>query len=131
MFERFTEPARRSVYWSLHEAKKYGSASIETEHLLLGLLQEHPTLKTRVSIEAVRKDIEARTPPSSAPIPLPINLPLSEECKRALANAAEEAEASEHKHIEPQHLVIGLLRQEDCFATRLLRQHWRDIESSK
>jgi len=44
MFERYTEKARRTIYFARHEASKFGSPYIETEHLLLGLMQEDKTL---------------------------------------------------------------------------------------
>ena len=42
MFERYTEKARRSIFFARYEASQFGSPSIETEHLLLGLLREDP-----------------------------------------------------------------------------------------
>ena len=65
MFERYTEKARRVIFFARYEASQYGSPYIETEHLLLGLLREDKALanrflRTHGSIESIRKEIESR-----------------------------------------------------------------------
>src|ERR1700721_2330376 len=65
VFERYTEKARRVIFFARYEASQYGSPYIETEHLLLGLLREDKALanrflRTHGSIESIRKEIEAR-----------------------------------------------------------------------
>ena len=64
MFERYTEKARRVIFFARYEASQYGSPYIETEHLLLGLMREDKALANRFlrshgSIESIRKEIEA------------------------------------------------------------------------
>ena len=54
---------------------------------------------------------------------------LSNECKRVLAYAAEEAERLSHKHIGTEHLLLGLLREEKCFAAEIL--HERGLASAR
>ena len=66
MFERYTEKARRVIFFARYEASQYGSPYIETEHLLLGLMREDKALANRFlrqqgSIESIRKEIEGRT----------------------------------------------------------------------
>jgi ATP-dependent Clp protease ATP-binding subunit ClpC len=67
MFERYTEEARRSLFFSRYEASELGSISIEPEHLLLGLIRLDQGLPSRIfarshlSVEAIRKGIEGRT----------------------------------------------------------------------
>ena len=65
MLERFTEKARRVIFFARYEASQYGSPCIETEHLLLGLVREDKALANRYlrahgSIESIRKEIESR-----------------------------------------------------------------------
>src|SRR5713226_7322457 len=65
MFERYTETARRVIFFARYEASQFGSAYIESEHLLLGLLREDKALANRFlrqhgSIESIRKEIESR-----------------------------------------------------------------------
>jgi len=62
MFERYTEKARRVIFFARYEASQFGSPYIETEHLLLGLLREDKALTNRflrshASVESIRKQI--------------------------------------------------------------------------
>ena len=96
MFERYTEKARRVIFFARYEASQFGSPYIETEHLLLGLLREDKALANRflrsqANIESIRKQIEAQTTVREK-VSTSVDLPLSTECKRVLAYAAEEAE---------------------------------------
>ncbi|MFQ5816721.1 MAG: ATP-dependent Clp protease ATP-binding subunit [Terriglobia bacterium] len=126
MFERYTEKGRRVIFFARYEASQYGSPYIESEHLLLGLLREDKALANRFlrshgSVESIRKEIEARTTirerlSSSAEVPF------SEEVKRVLRHAIEEAERMAHKHIGTEHLLLGLLREEKSFAAELLME---------
>ena len=126
MFERYTEKARRVIFFARYEASQFGSPYIETEHLLLGLLREDKALTNRFlrshgSVESIRKQIEGRTAIREK-VSTSVDLPLSQESKRVLAYAAEEAERLAHKHIGTEHLLLGLLREEKCFAAEILHE---------
>jgi len=126
MFERYTEKARRVIFFARYEASQYGSPYIETEHLLLGLLREDKALANRflrsaAAVDSIRKQIEAHITPREK-VSTSVDLPLSHECKRVLAYAAEEAERLNHRHIGTEHLLLGLLREEKCFAAELLHE---------
>src|ERR1700750_299482 len=124
--ERYTEKARRVIFFARYEASQFGSPYIETEHLLLGLLREDKALANRflrshAAIESIRKQIEAHTTIREK-VSTSVDLPLSHECKRVLAYGAEEAERLNHKHIGTEHLLLGLLREEKCFAAEILHE---------
>jgi ATP-dependent Clp protease ATP-binding subunit ClpC len=124
MFERYTEKARRVIFFARYEASQFGSPSIETEHLLLGLMREDKSLTNRFlrshsSIESIRKEIEGRTLIREK-VSTSIDLPLSAECKRILAFAAEESERLRHRHIGTEHLLLGILREDKCVAAEIL-----------
>ncbi|MBV9670357.1 MAG: ATP-dependent Clp protease ATP-binding subunit, partial [Acidobacteriales bacterium] len=126
MFERYTEKARRVIFFARYEASQFGSPYIETEHLLLGLLREDKQLTNRflrshASVESIRKQIEGHTTIREKGS-TSVDLPLSNECKRVLAYAAEEAERLSHKHIGTEHLLLGLLREEKSFAAEILQE---------
>ena len=126
MFERYTEKARRVIFFARYEASQFGSPYIETEHLLLGLLREDKALTNRflrshASVDSIRKQIEGHTTIREK-VSTSVDLPLSNECKRVLAYAAEEAERLSHKHIGTEHLLLGLLREEKCFAAEILHE---------
>ena len=126
MFERYTEKARRVIFFARYEASQFGSSDIETEHLLLGLLREDKALTNRflrshASVETIRKQIEGRSPIREK-VSTSVDLPLSQECKRVLAYAAEEAERLSHKYIGTEHLLLGLLREDKCLAAEILHE---------
>jgi ATP-dependent Clp protease ATP-binding subunit ClpA len=124
VFERYTEKARRVIFFSRYEASQFGSPYIETEHLLLGLLREDKVLTNRIlrghrSMEGIRKTIEENTIIRDK-VSTSVDLPLSNESKRILAYAAQEAERLSQKHVGTEHLLLGMLREEKSFAATLL-----------
>ncbi|NWG13328.1 MAG: ATP-dependent Clp protease ATP-binding subunit [Acidobacteria bacterium] len=127
MFERYTEKARRVIFFARYEASQFGSPLIETEHLLLGLIREDKNLtqrflpKANSSIESIRKEIEGRTVIREK-VSTSVDLPFSDECKRVLNAAAEESDRLGHKHIGTEHMLMGLLREERSVAAEILRE---------
>jgi hypothetical protein len=130
MFERFTEQARRSIFFARYEASSFGSPYIESEHLLLGLMREDKAIASRVPAQQIRSEIEERFLPREK-ISTSVDIPLSQESKTALAYGTEEADSLHHKHIDCGHLLLGLLRVEKCLAAELLRQHGIDYETGR
>jgi hypothetical protein len=119
MFERYTNGARRTVFFARFEASRFGSPYIETEHLLLGLLREDRSLRKRLPIgaaEQIRKRIEERVEQPVQSTATSVDLPLSRDCKRALHYAAEESKALGHAHIDCGHLALGILHIESAAA---------------
>jgi ATP-dependent Clp protease ATP-binding subunit ClpA len=132
MFERYTEKARRVIFFARVEAGELGSPYIETEHILLGLLREDKALTARffppgAVIDTIRMQVEGRTTVREK-IPTSQDLPLSNECKHVLAYAAEEADSLKHKHIGTEHLLLGLLREEKGFAAVMLNDRHVNLE---
>jgi hypothetical protein len=122
MFERYTEKARRATFFARYEASQFGSPLIDTEHLLLGILRETEHVRRMLPLDApqaIRAQIEARTA-GRPKIPTSVDLPLSNASKRVLAYGAEEAERLNHRHIGSEHLFLGLLREQNCLAAKLL-----------
>ncbi len=125
MFERYTERARRVIFFARYEASQLGSRTIETEHLLLGLIRENNGLtgqllgRSKIEPEDIRGEIEARTRVREK-ISTSVEIPLSVESKRVLAYAAEEAEKMFHKYIGTEHILLGLLREKKSLASRIL-----------
>ncbi|HLE64123.1 MAG TPA: ATP-dependent Clp protease ATP-binding subunit [Pyrinomonadaceae bacterium] len=125
MFERYTEKARRVIFFARYEASQFGAPAIEPEHLLLGLMREDKTLtgrffpRAQVSIESIRKEIEGRTLLREK-ISTSVELPLAPETKRVLAYSHEESDRLQHRHIGTEHLLLGLLREERSMAAEIL-----------
>lgn len=125
MFELYTEKARRTIFFARYEASQFGSARIETEHLLLGLLREDPRLSIHFlpggAAERIRKKMES-LPFKGPKVSTSVDLPLSSAAKRVLTSAADEAERLSHKHIGTEHLFLGLLREEDELGAKILHE---------
>jgi ATP-dependent Clp protease ATP-binding subunit ClpC len=125
MFERYTERARRVLFFARYEATQLGSNTIETEHLLLGLIREGKGLTSRIfarshlSLESIRKEIEGRTV-FREKVQTSVEIPFSAETKRVLQFAAEEADRLLHTYIGTEHLLLGILREERSAAASIL-----------
>jgi ATP-dependent Clp protease ATP-binding subunit ClpC len=125
MFERYTERARRVLFFARYEASQLGSVSIETEHLLLGLIREGKGLTSRifarseVVLDSVRKEIEGRTVLREK-VSTSVDIPFSAETKRTLQYAAEEADRLLHTYIGTEHLLLGILREDRSLAASIL-----------
>ena len=124
MFERYNEHARRVIFCARFSASQSNSTAIESEHLLLGLLREAQTLLIRVSPALPIEDLFRKIPfkvvfanPS-----VRLQMPLSGECKRILNYSAEEANDLDHRFIGAEHLLLGILRESECFASRVLSE---------
>jgi uncharacterized protein YbbC (DUF1343 family) len=125
MFERYTEKARRVIFFARYEASQFGAPAIEPEHLLLGLMREDKALmgrflkRAQISIEAIRREMESRTLLREK-ISTSVELPLAPETKRVLAYAHEESDRLQHRHIGTEHLLLGLLREDRSMAAEIL-----------
>jgi hypothetical protein len=136
MFERYTERARRVIFFARYEASMYGSMAIATEHLLLGLVRENKNvlapfvpggeseIRQDVEKRIVKKRSEGRPKVSTA-----LDLPLSEECKNILQYAADEAEKLGHRHLGTEHLLLGILRESGCLAAQILKENNVELEA--
>ncbi|HEV2196930.1 MAG TPA: Clp protease N-terminal domain-containing protein [Candidatus Acidoferrum sp.] len=125
MFERYTERARRVIFWARYEASQYGSPYIETEHLLLGLLREDVSLRNQLpgGFEAkttIRNEIEKQIVRRER-ISTSVEIPLTEDCKKVLNKAAEEAERLAQCDVNTEHLLLGLLHVEGSLAAQILQ----------
>jgi ATP-dependent Clp protease ATP-binding subunit ClpC len=135
MFEKYTEKARRALFHAREEASKFGTPQIESEQLLLGLLAADKSifgryLGGRTSAPEIREAI-VQASEVRPPTPTSIDLPLSNECKRILTSSAEESASSGRQSVETDDLLLGILREEDCFAARLLVDRGLDLEQAR
>ena|SRR5688572_5548808 len=126
MFERYTEAARRSLFFARYEASMLGSVAIETHHLLLGLLKDPDPWITHLlagtPIHALRQLIYTRAGAGTSPIALSVEIPFSSKVKHVLQYALEEADRLLHDPIGPEHLLLGLLRLEQGLAWDILSE---------
>jgi ATP-dependent Clp protease ATP-binding subunit ClpC len=125
VFEKYTEKARRVVFYARYEVTQLGAATIEPEHLLLGLLREGKALMSRflprdTSLDALRQRIEERTTKGENYFTTSDGVPLSSGSKNVLTYAAEESERLKDKQISTGHLLVGLLLEEQSLAHSIL-----------
>ena len=135
MFERYTEKARRVIFFARYEASTLGSPEIQPEHLLLGLLREnrsllHPPRAKDGSREVIQRRIAENLPGGERKkISTSVDLPLSAVAHRILDQARIEAGALGHTHIGTEHLLLGLLLEPETFAAKLLTEQGLTISS--
>lgn len=126
MFERYTERSRRVIFFARYEALQYGSQVIAPEHILLGLMREDKNLPARffpfnhsLTVEVIRRDVEQRIVLRER-IPQSSELHLAPLTKRILFYANEESRQLKNRHIGPEHLLLGLVREERSVAAEIL-----------
>jgi ATP-dependent Clp protease ATP-binding subunit ClpC len=127
MFEKFTEKAKRILFLARYEASQQGAKRIATEHILLGLLKEGEDTtrelftRANVSMDLLQAELERRGP-AREKLSTSVEIPFSDETKRVLQFAEEEAERLMHPNIGTEHILLGLLRLEESTAGRLLAE---------
>ncbi|HUK13444.1 MAG TPA: ATP-dependent Clp protease ATP-binding subunit [Thermoanaerobaculaceae bacterium] len=127
MLENLTERARRTLFFARYEAAQSGSATIGSEHLLLGLLRESDEVveqllqRFQLPVADLRGELGAGV--GVAEGLAPAELPLAEDSRRILLLAAHEAEVLGQPAIGNEHLLLGMLRLEACAAARSLGAH--------
>ena len=132
MFERFTEPARHVVVHAQEEARELGHGYIGSEHILLGLVREEEGLAARVlanlgvTLEEVRGRVTAivgrgESTPSG-------QIPFTPRAKKVLERALREALSLGHNHIGTEHVLLGLVRENEGVAVLILLDLGADFE---
>jgi ATP-dependent Clp protease ATP-binding subunit ClpC len=135
MFEKYTQEARRAVFFARHEATSAGHNQISPEHLLLGMLHDEGTrleqlFQLRQHEPKVRKTIYEFNP-QREPFPSNQDLPLTNQCKQVLSFAAEESDVLRDKCIDSEHLLLGILRLPDLAATQCLNELGLNLEQAR
>ena len=127
MFERYTEKARRVIFFARQEASELGGPAIEPHHILLGLIREDPPLITRFcKLTLPLLDLRDRIRASTGPVeklPASVDMPLSGQTKHVLSYAADESQQLNHRYLSTEHLLLGLLREEQTTAAEILIEH--------
>jgi ATP-dependent Clp protease ATP-binding subunit ClpA len=117
MWQRFTERARRVVFFAQEEAGRLGSNIVDTEHLLLGLVRENDSVAARildrlgVSIKTIRQEVESQVERGDGR--LGQDMQLAPRAKRVIDLAYDEARQLNNEYIGTEHLLLGLIREED------------------
>lgn len=125
MFNRFTERARKVIVYAKEEARRFNHDYIGTEHLLLGLIREGEGVaaavlqKLGLDLETIRIEVEKLVQPGPQTQVLG-DIPFTPRSKKSLELSAEEARALGHNYIGTEHLLLGLVKEGEGMAYRVL-----------
>jgi ATP-dependent Clp protease ATP-binding subunit ClpA len=126
MVEKYSDGANRAIFLARTEAGDDRSPSIESEHLLQGVIaadkERMASFITRASRDAIQEKVLRAKKVYSGGSPSSDDRPMSGECKRALTAAGEEAANLKSANIELEHLLLGLLREPKSVAGRILTE---------
>lgn len=135
MWQRFTERARKSVFFAQEAAQKHGDTCVDTTHLLLGLLQNHDTVAVRVieSLGCAAHQLKAEIeewmgPAKEGPT---VDMTLTPRAKRTVDMAYDEARHLGTNYIGTEHLLLGLLRDDSSDAAKILANAGIGLEAAR
>jgi ATP-dependent Clp protease ATP-binding subunit ClpC len=126
MFERFTDKGRKIIILAREEAERHQNDYLGTEHLVLALLRESDGIalmiikKMGLSTEQIRLEIERNLPGGGTTMTFG-EIPFSPRVKKVIEYGVEEARLLGHNHIGSEHLLLGLLREEEGIGGKILR----------
>ncbi|MCB9898107.1 MAG: ATP-dependent Clp protease ATP-binding subunit [Planctomycetes bacterium] len=125
MFDRFTDRARKVMNLAKSEAQRLNHEYIGTEHILLGLVQEGSGVAANVlrsmgiELKRIRSEVEKLVKGSATMVPMG-NLPFTPRAKKVLELSLEEASQLGHNYIGTEHLLLGLIKESEGIAARVL-----------
>jgi ATP-dependent Clp protease ATP-binding subunit ClpA len=135
MWQRFTERARRVVFFAQEEAGRLGENYVSTEHLLLGLVRENDSVAARildrmgVSLGRIRSEIERQVTRGDGR--LGQDMQLTPRAKRVIDLAYDEARQLSNNYIGTEHLLLGLIREGEGLAGRVLAKLGVELERTR
>ncbi|MCW5941117.1 MAG: ATP-dependent Clp protease ATP-binding subunit [Fimbriimonadaceae bacterium] len=135
MWQRFTERARKVVFYAQEEAQKFGEGYVSTEHLLLGLVRESDSVASRVlerlgvGLGRIRAEVEKQLPRGDARASQ--DMTLTPRAKRVIDLAYDEARNLNNNYIGTEHLLLGLIREGDGLAGRVLSKLGVELERAR
>ncbi len=135
MWQRFTERARKVVFFAQEEATKFGEGYVSTEHLLLGLVRETDSVAARVldrlgvALSRIRAEVEKQLPRGDARQSQ--DMTLTPRAKRVIDLAYDEARNLNNNYIGTEHLLLGLIREGDGLAGRVLAKMGIELEKAR
>lgn len=136
MFERFTDRGRKIIILAREEAERHQNDYLGTEHLVLAILREGDGValavvkKMGLSPEQVRLEIERNLPSGSSTMTFG-EIPFTPRVKKVIEYAIEEAKLLGHNYIGSEHLLLGLLREEEGMGGRILRALGANLLSAR
>lgn len=138
MWQRFTERARRAVYFAQEEAARCATFDVGTEHLLIGLVREHDTvaadvlMRMRIPASSILPRVLAQlTRGTEEDVGKDTHMQLTGDAKRSIDLAFEEAQSLGMDYIGTEHLLLGLIREEEGVGGRILVELGADPDRAR
>jgi len=126
-FDKYTEGARKTIYYAKKEAERCGHPSLRTEHLLLGLLKDPDNTGCAVLREcgidprAIKAKLSLRMSVGTAAAHTE-DIPFSVSARRVLKYSVQEAQSMNHRYVGTEHLLLGLIRERSGLASDVLHE---------
>jgi ATP-dependent Clp protease ATP-binding subunit ClpC len=127
MYERFTDRARKVMQLANQESQRFNHESLDTEHILIGLVKEGSGVAANVlknmdiDLGKIRQEVERLAPQNNGGDRAVIGrLPLAPKAKQVIDFSVEEARNLNHNYVGTEHLLLGLLREQDSVAAQTI-----------
>ncbi len=136
MFEKFTERGRKVIVYAREEAERLQNDYLGTEHVLLGTLREEDGIpvavlrKMGIDVDQIRTEVERNLPSSGNTLTFG-DIPFTPRAKKVLEYAVEEARLLGHNYIGSEHLLLGLIREEEGIGGKILRSFGVNLLGSR
>ena len=136
MFEKFTERGRKVIVYAREEAERLQNDYLGTEHILLGALREEDGIpvavlrKMGIDVDQIRMEVERNLPSSGNTLTFG-DIPFTPRAKKVLEYAVEEARLLGHNYIGSEHLLLGLIREEEGIGGKILRSFGVNLLGSR
>ena len=136
MFEKFTERGRKVIVYAREEAERLQNDYLGTEHILLGTLREEDGIpvavlrKMGIDVDQIRIEVERNLPSSGNTLTFG-DIPFTPRAKKVLEYAVEEARLLGHNYIGSEHLLLGLIREEEGIGGKILRSFGVNLLGSR
>lgn len=134
MYHRFTNRARNVMQLANQEAQRTCSAFIGTEHILIGMVKEGSGLASTVlanfalDLRYIREAIERLAPSDSRDESIRLKIPHTPSLRKMLDEAARIPQQMDHGYIGTEHLLLGMIADPDCLASKIIVEHGTPLE---
>ncbi|VAH94197.1 unnamed protein product [Triticum turgidum subsp. durum] len=131
MFESFTEKAIRVIMLAQEESRRLGHHTVGSEQILLGLVGEGTGIAAKVlrsaglNLKDARAEVEKVL--GRGPGLIPIEIPFTASAKKVIESSTEESRQLGHNYIGTEHLLLGLIREDDGAAAIVLKNFQADL----
>ncbi len=135
MWQRFTERARRVVFFAQEEAGRLGENNVSTEHLLLGLVRERDSCAAKileamgVDVRLVRREVEGQVTRGRGRFGQDMQLTVGG--KRVIDTRYEEARSLGNNYSGTEHLLLGLIHENEGVGARVLQKLGVDLDRAR